>query len=198
MTQKVKGGLTFKQAWTFPYELEKRITEFVVKHPGIWLHAPAGISKLGKLGSFDTNVKILTLDIDPSTKPDIVGNLYKLKDVPQIAEIIKLHGGFDGVISDPVWLKIDTCDNCKDVLETEKGLAYPTRRKISYSVRDILKPGGWWLFNGLWIPEVKGLKLTNPHTNPMGTPIEIPIQNFSSFRNVSLLEYLQRKNEALM
>lgn len=187
----------FRDVWTFADPVEKRIADFVSKHPGLWLHAPAGQSKLGKLGGFDKSTIMYTLDRDASTEPDMVWDLFKLKECPTIADIMEQNGGFDGVISDPVWLKIDTCDSCKEVIETDLGISYPGRRHLSYSIRNVLKPGGWALVNGLWNPEVKGLELTNPKTNPAGTPIEVGIQNFNSFRNLALLFYLQRKNERL-
>ncbi len=171
MTQ--KASLKFKEAWTFPEQVEKRISEFVKKHPGKWLHAPVGISKIA-LGPFEKNVQMTTFDKDPSVKPDIVGDIFKL------SEIIG-RNKFDGVISDPIWY---TKEKNKSV-----GLAYHERRYLSYQVRDVLKPGGIWVFNGLWMPQVKGLKIMQP--------IQIPVPTFSSFRNVALLVYLKKINEVL-
>ncbi len=54
----------------------------------------------------------------------------------------------------------------------------------------MLKPGGWVIFNGLWLPHVKGLRIVDP--------IDIPAQPFSSFRNVCLLIYLKKVNEGLI
>ncbi len=179
MTQKAGTHLVFKDAWTFPEEVEKRIATFVNAHPGLWLHAPVGISKIGK-GGFDEKIKMLTLDIDPTVKPDIICNIFKMTHDPKIKSIIKYAGGFDGVISDPVWY---TRDKNKTV-----GLAYPQRRFLSYQVRDVLKPGGWWIFNGLWNPKVKGLDIKKT---------EVPMQAYSSFRNVSLLVYCQKPNERI-
>jgi hypothetical protein len=198
MTQTVSGGLEFVKAWTFPESVEQRIENFIRKIGGLWLHAPAGISKLAK-GPFKygENTTLWTLDIDESVKPDILCDIYKMKEHPLIHGIMRKYGGFTGVISDPVWLKIETCSNCGHKISGSKGLAYPDRRNLSYAIRDILRPGGWWLFNGLWVPEVKGLKLADPKTNPLSTPVEVPIQNFNSFRNVSLLMYLKKINKTL-
>ena len=93
MTQ--KASLKFKEAWTFPEQVEKRISEFVKKHPGKWLHAPVGISKIA-LGPFDKTVQMTTFDKDPSVKPDIVGDIFKLSEYFG-------RNKFDGVISDPIW-----------------------------------------------------------------------------------------------
>jgi hypothetical protein len=172
MVQKSKSGLTFNKVWTFPYEVEQRISEIVRSNPGNWLHAPVGISKIG-LGPFDKNINMETLDINPDLKPDHVCDIFKLNEYFG-------NRKFDGVISDPIWY---TKEKNKTV-----GLAYPDRRHLSYAVRDVLKPGGIFLFNGLWNPTVKGLKIET---------IETPIQQFSSFRNVSLLITLRKVNDTL-
>jgi hypothetical protein len=172
MVQQSKSGLKFNTAWTFPYEVEQRIAEIVNAHPGNWLHAPVGISKIG-LGPFGTNIDMETLDINPLLKPDHVCDIFKM---PEYFKGRK----FDGVISDPIWYTKDK--------KATIGLAYPQRRHLSYAVRDILKPGGIFIFNGLWNPIVKGLKLQK---------VEVPMQQFSSFRNVSLLITLKKINETL-
>ena len=179
MVQKASTRLKFKEVWTFPYEVEKRIGEFVLKHPGTWLHAPVGISKIG-LGEFDKTVKMITLDKDAELKPDIVCDIFKMNEEATIQKFVEA-GGFDGVISDPIWY---TKDKQKTI-----GMSYPDRRYLSFQVRDVLKPGGWWLFNGLWNPKVKGLSIKK---------IETPMQAFSSFRNISLLIYCQKVNERLV
>jgi hypothetical protein len=177
MTQLASTQLTFKKAWSFPVPVEKRITTFVKNVGGNWLHAPVGISQLGK-GIFESDLKVLTLDKNPDVKPDIVCDIFKMTDNKEIKKIMKECGGFDGVISDPIWY---TKEKQKTI-----GLAYPDRRYLSYQVRDVLKPGGWWVFNGLWNPIVKGLSIRD---------IEIPMQAFSSFRNLSLIVYLKKVNE---
>jgi len=170
--QKTYTKLTFKEAWTFPEVVEKRISKFIKSHPGKWLHAPVGISKIG-LGPFDDTIQMTTLDINPELKPDIICDVFQMTE--------KLgREKFDGVISDPIWY---TKEKNKTV-----GLAYPQRRFLSYQVRDVLKPGGWFIFNGLWNPIVKGLKIDR---------VEVPMQAFSSFRNLSLLVYLQKINHSL-
>jgi len=168
-----KASLKFKECWTFPEQVEKRISEFVKKHPGNWLHAPVGISKIG-YGPFNDKIKMTTFDKDPEVKPDIVGDIFSLSDYVG-------RDKFDGVISDPIWY---TKEKNKTV-----GLAYHQRRYLSYQVRDVLKPGGFWVFNGLWLPECKGLEIVNP--------IHVPAPTFSGFRNVSLLIYLKKVNESL-
>jgi len=168
-----KASLKFKEAWTFPEQVEKRIAKFVDDHPGKWLHAPVGISKIA-IGIFNPKVTMTTFDKDPAVKPDIIGDIFKLSEIVG-------RNQFDGVISDPIWY---TKEKNKTV-----GLAYHERRYLSYQVRDVLKPNGWWVFNGLWIPEVKGLKVVDP--------IHIPVPTFTGFRNVSLLVYLKKVNEGL-
>ena len=186
MTQ-TSTGIKFQKAWTFPEPVEKRIAKFVSLHPGKWLHAPVGISKIFKGESFPHNVEMITLDSDASVKPDVVGDIFNLKDY--------FDYKFDGVISDPVWLKYETCKHCGKPTTREVGLAYPQRRKLSYSVRDILAPGGWWVFNGLWDPSIKGLDITPNDFCESG--VEIPRQEFNSYRNLPYLAYLQRQNEVL-
>ena len=178
MVQQTSTRLTFKEVWTFPYIVEKRIAGFVREHPGVWLHAPVGVSKIG-VGEFDNKVKMITLDKNPDLKPDIVCDIFKMNEEIIIQKFVEA-GGFDGVISDPIWYTKDK--------EKTIGLSYPQRRYLSYQVRDVLKPGGWWLFNGLWNPKVKGISIKR---------IETPIQAFSSFRNVSLLVYCQKVNTVL-
>lgn len=188
MVQKSTTKLTFKKAWTFPEEVEKRIARFVSKHPGLWLHAPVGISKLGQ-GPFGQGVTMLTLDINDKLKPDIVCDIFKMNEHPKIKHILEEEGGFAGVISDPLWYVTKTCTKCGHVLENEtKGLAYPERRHLSYQLRDVVKPGGKILFNGLWNPIVKGLRIDK---------VEIPTQAYTSFRNVSLLVYMTKVNERI-
>ena len=167
MVRKSGTKLTFNKAWTFPEAVEKRIATFVNKNPGLWLHAPVGISKIAR-GPFNDGIEIITVDIDPEVKPDIVADIFHLPFK---------EATFDGAISDPIWY---TKEKKKTI-----GLAYPQRRFMSYQIRDVLKPGGWWIFNGLWNPIVKGLKIML---------VEIPMQAFSSFRNLSLLVYLKRIN----
>lgn len=194
MTQK-SNPLKFRNVWTFPEPVEKYIAKFMELHLGLWLHAPAGISKLGK-GGFKNNVEVLTLDSDPTVNPDIVGDIFNLKEHTTIQSIVNSpRQGFDGIISDPVWLKVDTCPKCKDSFETTKGLSYPRRRDLSYAIRDILKPGGWWVFNGLWDPGVKGMEITGNDYCKSG--LAAPLQTYRSYRNFSLVIFLQRKNEVL-
>jgi len=166
MTQKARTNLTFKKAWTFPEEVEKRIAKNITD--GLWLHAPVGISKIAR-GIFNKYVTMITLDKDASLRPDIVGDIFHLPFRFNV---------FDGAISDPIWY---TKDKKKTI-----GLSYPQRRYLSYQIRDALKPRGLWIFNGLWNPIVKGLKIIT---------VEVPMQAFSSFRNLSLLVYLRKVNE---
>lgn len=188
MTQKSTTTFKFKKAWTFPETVEQRIANFVEKIGGHWLHAPCGISMLGK-GPFGDKSKITTLDIDCKLNPDIIWDIFLLKDNPEIQRVIKEEGGFDGVVSDPLWYFSEVCPHCGyKITNRTKGLAYPDRRYLSFAIRDVLKPGGKFLFNGLWNPRVKGLSVDR---------IEIPMQTFSSFRNVSLLVYCTKVNERL-
>lgn len=196
--------LEFRPVWTFPEDVENHIENlidyaFEFQDTGIILHAPAGISKIGQRSRLHRKpgIEVWTLDHDPKTKPDILGDLYNMRSNPEIKKILKKHGGFDLVISDPVWLKVDMCDRCKDQeFENQKGISYPMRRRLSYSVRDILKPGGLWFFNGLWNPEVKGLKLS-PLPGSVHE-VEMVKQKFNSFRNLSLIMCLKRVNEKIV
>ena len=172
MVQK-SAHLIFKKAWTFPKQVEDYITKVVNDEGGKWLHAPVGVSEIGKANTIDgTSVDMLTFDRDPTVNPDLVGDIF---DMPFE------KGSFDGVISDPVWYSEEK--------NKTYGLSYDKRRYLSYQVRDILKPGGLWIFNGLWIPEVKGLKVIDP--------IIVPTPTFTGFRNVSLIVLLRRTNEIL-
>ena len=168
MVQKASTRLSFKQIWTFPEQVEKRIAGKMDK--GLWLHAPVGISKIG-LGPFNDDIQVVTVDVDPRVKPDVVADIFHLPFK---------NNTFDGAISDPIWY----------TKEKEKtiGLSYPQRRYLSYEIRDKLKPGALWIFNGLWNPIVKGLKIMS---------IETALQAFSSFRNISLLVYLKKVNNTL-
>ena len=172
MVQKASAKLKFNRAWTFPEEVEKRIAGIVNSHPGNWLHAPVGISRIGR-GPFNDNIVIETLDINEDLKPDHICDIFKMEEYFGKKK-------FDGVISDPIWY-----DKKK---HKSKGLAYPDRRYLSYAIRNVLKPGGIFIFNGLWNPIVKGLKIEK---------VEVPMQQFSSFRNVSLLITLRKVNEVL-
>ncbi len=181
--------LKFNEAWTFPEAVEKHIADFISEKKGRWLHAPVGTSKLHKeYKLFNDHTRIVTLDINNELKPDLVCDIFKMSEHCFIKEIIKNHGGFDGVVSDPIWYDKVECKKCKHVFKNPKGLAYPERRHLLYQLRDVLKPGGWLIFNALWRPTCKGLKIIKQY--------EIA-QAFSSFRNSSLLYYCQRTNERI-
>lgn len=140
-----------------------------------------------------------TLDINPDVKPDCVCDIFKMTKNDFIISLVKKHGGFTGVVSDPLWYFSEICPKCGyKITNRTKGLAYPQRRHLSFQIRQVLKPDGWWLFNGLWNPRVKGLAFADPKTNPIGAPIEVPMQAFSSFRNVSLLCYMKKVNQTLV
>lgn len=182
MRKKEKNSLTklhFDEAWEFPEEVEKHIANILNKKGGLWLHAPIGRSKI-KNGLFNDKTNIITIDINLDLKPDIVASMFYLpfKD-----------GTFDGAISDPLWYLKLICKKCGHAMKNAtKGMAYPQRRHLSYSIRQVLKPGGLWLFNGLWNPRVKGFSVKKT---------EFAIQNFSSFRNVALFFTLQKVNQQL-
>ena len=178
--------LKFREAWGFPEQVENIIVEIMKEHPGKWLHAPVGKSKIGR-DLIPEGCKVVTFDIDDSVKPDIIGDLWTMSTNPQVLK----EGPFDGIISDPVWLKIETCANCKDEkVETTKGLAYPKRRYLSYEARDLLKMGGWWIFNGLWDPTCHGMEIEPNTIFPSG--VGIPFQSYNSYRNLSLLMVLKK------
>ena len=52
------------------------------------------------------------------------------------------HNTFDTVICDPPW-----------------AIGIDKRWNVTYQLRDVIKPGGVLLFNGLWIPRIKGLTI---------------------------------------
>ena len=210
MTQKTSTNLVFKQMYTFPESVENHIWEMMqeytqkVGHKTYWLHAPAGISRLGSIEPYiDDNIVVVSFDIDPKVEPDIIGDIYNLSHEPLIWDYLQQTGveKFDGVISDPIWIeqKRARCRNCKEMTayKNPKGVQYHKRRYISYELRDVLKSGGIFIMNCLWNPWVKGLSkipvvgvqtdyaehddLENIQT------VETIYQAFSSFRNVSLI-----------
>ena len=190
MVQKARTILKFNEAWTFPEAVEKHIAKFVEEHPGTWLHAPVGTSKLHHKENFGSKVTMITLDINPELQPDLVCDIFRMTENPFIKDIMETSGGFDGVISDPIWYEKVNCTECGHCFKNPKGLAYPERRYLLYQLRDVLKPGGWLLFNALWRPTCKGMKIKKPC-------YEIA-QAFASFRNSSLLYYSQKVNQKLI
>ena len=52
------------------------------------------------------------------------------------------HNTFDTVICDPPW-----------------AIGFDKRRAVTYQLRNVLKPNGILLFNGRWIPRIKGLEI---------------------------------------
>lgn len=189
MVQKSSTQLKFNEAWTFPESVEKHISKFVMEHPGRWLHAPVGTSKIHKKENLGSSVIMTTLDINPNLNPDIVCDIFRMTEHPEIKCVMEKYGGYDGVISDPIWYEKVNCSNCGHCFKNPKGLAYPERRYLLYQLRDILKPGGWMLFNALWQPKCKGMKIIKRY--------EIA-QAFASFRNSSLLYYSQKVNQELI
>lgn len=197
MTQKASTSLKFKNAWTFPEPVESRIANYIDKKGGHWLHAPCGISKLNTGMFKNPNVTMTTLDKNEDVKPDIICDIFKMSEHIKILDIIKQNGGFDGVVSDPLWYFSEQCTHCKEkITNRTKGLAYYERRYLSYQVRQVLKPGGIWLFNGLWFPKVKGLE-EYPGPNPLKASFEVCVQGFQSFRNFSAIIYMQRTSSEI-
>lgn len=144
-----------------------------------------------------------TFDIDEKTKPDIQGDIFELSKNPAIMALYTKYGGFDGVISDPIWIeeKRCRCRNCGEMTayKNPKGVSYHKRRYISYELRDVLKPGGLFMMNCLWNPWVIGLSRIpqvgvqtdygnlKPEEISNLETVDTIYQSFSSFRNVSLL-----------
>ena len=67
---------------------------------------------------------------------------------------------FDTVLCDPVW-----------------NLGYHVRHKLIYALRDMVRPGGTLIFNCLWFPKIKTMKLENMFVG----------LNDMAWRNVSLI-----------
>lgn len=73
------------------------------------------------------------LDIQPQS-PDVTqADMFQIPFKPET---------FDTVICDPPW-----------------AIGNDKRWAITYQLRDVLKPGGKLLFNGLWIPRIKGMTI---------------------------------------
>lgn len=212
MVQKVKSNLTFKKCYTFPEPLENKIWNLLLeiqkeKNKVIHvLHAPVGVSRIGEGKYFNENIKVTTFDIDPKVNPHILGDIFNLSKNEMIKKQIEYHGFYDVVISDPIWIEDKTCrcKNCgeKTSYKNSKGLQYHKRRYISYEIRDVLKDEGYYIFNGLWNPYVIGFEKNFNVSVGMNyeefpnleelTTIETLYQNFSSFRNISLLFVMKK------
>lgn len=77
---------------------------------------------------------------------------------------------FDTVICDPPW-----------------ELPYNVRHKLLYSLRSALKPGGILIFNCMWFPKCRGLKV-------MEVFVGVP---HSTWRNASLLIISKKVNKSM-
>lgn len=73
------------------------------------------------------------IDIEPQNEDVTQADMFQLPFKP---------GTFDTVICDPPW-----------------AIGIDKRWAITYQLRDVLKVNGKLLFNGLWIPRIKGLKI---------------------------------------
>ena len=73
------------------------------------------------------------LDIEPQDKDTTQADMLHLP---------YRHGSFDTVICDPAW-----------------AIGIDKRWRVTYQLRDVLKSGGKLLFNGLWIPRIKGMTI---------------------------------------
>ncbi len=216
MTQKSSTNLLFQDVYTFPEPVEKHIWNLMkeytkkVDHKTFWLHAPVGISPIGKQEPYlDDNISVVTFDIDDNLKPDIVGDIFNLHIDNNLQNYLQETGieAFDGAISDPIWIEQKNCKcrHCGEITayRNPKGLQYHKRRYISYEIRDVLKPNGLMIMNCLWNPWVIGFKKEKKigtqadYRRTPGltkkTTIEVIYQSFSSFRNVSLVWRLEKK-----
>ncbi len=73
------------------------------------------------------------LDVSPQNKGVTQADMFQLPF---------RHNTFDTVICDPPW-----------------AIGIDKRWSITYQLRDVIKPGGKLLFNGLWIPRIKGMTI---------------------------------------
>lgn len=200
--------LKFKKCYTFPESVEKNIWDSLVdladrlERPIDVLHAPSGVSRIGHVEPFiDDRIKVTSFDIDPSTHPNILGDIFNISKNEIVKMIVEKIGGFDSVVSDPIWIeeKRCRCVNCNQMTpyKNPKGLAYHKRRYVSYELRDVLKKGGLFIMNCLWNPWVIGLsrepivgaQLDYKELDGLEdiTTVQTIYQAFSSFRNVSLI-----------
>ena len=136
--------------WSFP----ERTEEFCKSHMfGKTLHVCCGNSILG-----DIRIDIEKQEIQDSKDGFILGDMFDLVNVLE-KEGIKKYS-FDIVLCDPVW-----------------NLGYHVRHKLIYNLRDFVKPGGILIFNCLWFPKIKTMKLEN---------MWVGLNNMA-WRNVSLI-----------
>ena len=80
------------------------------------------------------------------------------------------HNTFDTVICDPPW-----------------AIGIDKRWAITYQLRDVLKPNGILLFNGLWIPKIKGLEIMECFIS----------RGFDPMMNVAIWTKYRKVNESL-
>lgn len=98
----------------------------------------------------------LRIDMKHEVKPDLVA---RVQDLPNILG----ENSQDNILIDPPW-----------------AISYQSRREFSYAVRDILKVGGYLIFNAPWCPWVTGLS----DISDSNTEVWKVVQNFNSYRDL--------------
>jgi phospholipid N-methyltransferase len=143
-------SLKYKKIWQFPQDTHDFIKPMI---KGKSLHVCCGNSLL-----CDIRVDIEKQEIQDSKDGFILGDMFDLVNVLEKQGIEKYS--FDVVLCDPVW-----------------NLGYHVRHKLIYNLRDFVKPGGILIFNCLWFPKIKTMKLENMWVG----------LNDMAWRNVSLI-----------
>ena len=142
--------LKYKKIWQFPQDTHDFIKPLIT---GRSLHVCAGNSLL-----CDVRVDIEKQDIQDTKDGFILGDMFELNNV------LKKNGikpqSFDTVLCDPVW-----------------NLGYHVRHKLIYNLRDQIKIGGKLIWNCLWFPSIKTMKLQDMYVG----------MNNMAWRNVSLI-----------
>jgi hypothetical protein len=142
--------LKYKKIWQFPQETHDFIKPMI---KGRSLHVCCGNSLL-----CDIRVDIEEQEIQKSKPGFILGDMFDLN------KVLNKHGiekqSFDFVLCDPVW-----------------NLGYHVRHLLIYQLRDQIKPGGTLVFNCLWFPKIKTMKLEDMYVG----------LNNMAWRNVSLI-----------
>ena len=145
-----KAHLKYKKIWQFPEATHDFIKPMI---KGNSLHVCCGNSLL-----CDIRVDIEKQEIQKSKDGFILGDMFDLVNVLEKKGIKKYS--FDVVLCDPIW-----------------NLGYHVRHKLIYNLRDFVKPGGILIFNCLWFPKIKTMKLENMWVG----------LNDMAWRNVSLI-----------
>ena len=152
--------LKYRKIWQFPQATHDFIKPMI---KGKSLHVCCGNSLL-----CDIRVDI-EKQIIQDTKPGfILGDMFDLVNVLKKHDIERQS--FDFLLCDPVW-----------------NLGFHVRHKLIYQLRDMIKPGGILVFNCLWFPKIKTMKLEDMYVG----------MNNMAWRNVSLIGIYRKVQEQL-